>query len=102
MDPISKVVSLLESIREKHGSAATFTIKNLGEHITYATYVADDVTPAHRDHPDLHSAMLRLQIFVDVDDLAAHNGEIARQKLRSLREQKEHICDEIEEYERYL
>lgn len=102
VDPISKIAFLLEEIREKHGSASTFTVKNYGANIAYQTYIAKDVAPAHVDHPDLHSAMLRLQGFVDVDDLLAHNSEIAKQMLYRLKEEQVHIDEQIEECKRHL
>ena len=102
MDPLSKIVSLLEAIREKHGSPATFVVKNFGDHISYVTYIAMDISPTHIDHDDLHSAMLRLQTFLDVDDVAAYNRKIALEKLDRLREEKEDICSKIREYEEYI
>lgn len=99
---ISEIISLLNTIQGKHGSAASFTINNFREPVIYATYIAKDTPPAHQDHPDIHAALRRLYTFASIDNLAAYNKRIAREIVERLQDEKEIIGEQIEAYKRYL
>lgn len=100
MDNLHGIELLLLKIKERHGSACTFTIKTYGE--PYGTYIADDVQPCHRQHDTLEGAVERLQDFCDIDDLEQYNKDIAQQRLGELYSQAEDIENEIIRYNRIL
>jgi len=102
MGDLERVELLLDAIMEKHRTACTFTVQRYTSESVYQTYIADDVFPAHQKHESLDDAIARLDIFLAIDDLEAHNDEIAMTKIQRLREQQEDIGDEIQCLERKL
>jgi hypothetical protein len=102
MDAIHKICQLLGAIKEKHGSACTFAIQAYGEKVQYQTYIASSVMPSHITHEDLHSAMIRLTDFLEIEDLYAYNLKMAKQKQQDLLKQKEDIEDDLIILDKYF
>lgn len=102
MRELDTVARLLKAIREKHGSACTFTVQQYAGETAYQTYIADDVWPAHITHDSLIAAIARLEAFLSVEDLAAYNNSVAMARIQSLRGQEEDIQDQISDLEKHL
>lgn len=102
MTELNTIARLLNAIREKHGSACTFTVQQYTGETAYQTYIADDVWPAHITHDSLVSAVARLEAFLSVEDLAAYNNSVAMARIQNLRGQEEDIQDQIADLERRL
>lgn len=102
MTELETVARLLKAIREKHGSACTFTVQQYTGETAYQTYIADDVWPSHITHGSLVDAVSRLEAFLSVEDLAAYNNGVAMARIQNLRDQEEHIHDQIADLERHL
>jgi hypothetical protein len=95
MDAMQKIYQLLGAIKEKHGNACTFTIKNYGE-LKYQTYIANDCFASHTDHKNIEEAIDRFESFLNVDDLYSYNMTLAQEKLDELLEERQCIEDEID------
>lgn len=102
MTELDTVTRILKAIREKHGSACTFTVQQYGVETAYQTYIADDVWPAHITHDSLASAVARLEDFLSVEDLAGYNNSVAMARIQDLRGQEEDIQGQIADLKKHL
>lgn len=99
---LDTVARLLQAIKEKHGSACTFTVQQYSDGTKYQTYIADDVWPSHITHESLDSAVARLEDFLCVENLAAYNNSVAMERIQNLRSQEEDIQDQIADLRKHL